>query len=179
VARKFGSTARNRCSKVSGEPPRPAPPRPARGDCGQLSAQALDIGKGATLYLPPGLPIGDSRLLTFQMASKNVTPSQVHAKFDRKGPTLQFDGALAAKGNPIIVRLRTAPVPVKPNQRLVLAMELAGLCNDKNKAFKLGNGLCSTWELVDAVYANGELTARLESTGGMRLQFGVVPTDEE
>jgi hypothetical protein len=41
--------------------------------------------------------------------------------------------------------------------------------------YKLTNGLCSGWEIFDAQYdaAGAQLIAKLQSTGGLRLVFGL------
>ena len=57
-------------------------------------------------------------------------------------------------------------------------MEVGSFCEAKNKALKLKNGLCSGFELHDAEYDFGDhkLVAKLRSTGGLRMQFGLVPS---
>ena len=69
--------------------------------------------------------------------------------------------------------------PVKAGQKLVLAMEVGSFCEGPNKAYKLKNGLCSGFELHDAEYdsADKRMVANLRSTGGLRMQFGLVPSD--
>ena len=64
----------------------------------------------------------------------------------------------------------------KKGERLVLAMEVGTLCNDENKKYKLKNGLCSGWEILEASYDAGgaQLIAKLQSTGGLRLVFGLL-----
>ena len=77
---------------------------------------------------------------------------------------------------PIVVAQAMKKDPSKKGSRLVLAMEVGTLCNDENKKFKLKNGLCSGWEIVDAEYdaAGAQLIAKLQSTGGQRLVFGLL-----
>jgi hypothetical protein len=56
-------------------------------------------------------------------------------------------------------------------------MEIGTICSDENKKFKLKNGLCSGWEILPAQYdaAGQQLIAKLQSTGGLRLVFGLLP----
>ena len=134
----------------------------------------LDIGSGVTMFFPVGLPIGRSRLVTFKRGKR--APAKAIAKgFKAIGPTLDFNGAFNTAGKPIVVTLKQKRAPSKAGYRLVLAMEVGTLCDDKNKRYKLKSGLCSGWELLDATYDRGssQLVAKLNSTGGLRLQFGL------
>jgi hypothetical protein len=144
-----------------------------------IKGAIFDIGGGITLSLPKGLPIGHSRLLTLKTTTSRPTPSQIHPKFQRIGATLHFDGALNAARNPIVLALTAKRSPEKSGYKLVLAIEEAGLCDGKNKGSQLGHGLCSTWRTVDARYdSTGEkIVAELTSTGGYRLQFGLIPVE--
>jgi hypothetical protein len=67
--------------------------------------------------------------------------------------------------------------PRKAGTKLVLAMEVGTLCNAENKSTKMKNGLCSGWEFTDAEYdsAGRRLVAKLSSTGGFRMTFGLLP----
>ena len=80
-------------------------------------------------------------------------------------------------GSPMEVAIAVKNDPRKVGQKLVLAMEVGTLCNAENKSSKLKNGLCSGWELVDADYdgTGRRLVAKLQSTGGLRMTFGLVP----
>lgn len=132
-----------------------------------------------TLTLPPGLPIGGSRMLTFSIHRQRPRPSQIHPRFVRFGPTLHFSSAIDASRQPLTVSLRIRTQPVRRGMKLILAWEQPGFCDESNQAYSLGNGLCSTWQVVDATWdASTQLVrARLETTGGLRLQFGWVPED--
>lgn len=135
----------------------------------------FDIGGGVTMTFPRGLPVGHSRLVTLKKSNKRVKPSQIHEKFKAIGNILEFDGALNTAGKPILLSLEMKRDPSKPGQKLVIAVEIATFCEAHNKAFKLSNGLCSGWELQEAEYVGGRIIGKLRSTGGMRLQFGLVP----
>ena len=140
----------------------------------------FDIGKGVTMYFPVGLPVGSSRLVTLKQG-KRPPANAVTKGFKPLGPTLDFNGALSAKGNPIVLTVKSKRVAKKPGQRIVLAMEIGTFCEAHNKKYKLSSGLCSGWNLVDASYDTGgeQLVARLEATGGMRMQFGLAPEESE
>lgn len=144
----------------------------AIGQAGAIMA----LRNGARLLLPPRLPIGSSRLLTFG-GGRTVRPASVAAGFQRIGPTLSFDGAIDAQRSPLVVSIRQPRLSARRGHRLVLAMEQAGLCTDDNRADTLGAGLCSVWELLPATHDAGEgrLKADLPVPGGYRLQFGWVP----
>ena len=144
---------------------------PVNTDTGAI----FDIG-GATMTFPVGLPVGRSRLVTLKKG-KRPTPKQVADGFSPIGPTMDFNGAFRTADKPIKVAVSSKKDPSKHGRRLVLAVEVGTLCDDKNKRYKLKTGLCSGWELVDADFRDGEVVAEVESTGGLRLQFGSVPND--
>jgi hypothetical protein len=145
---------------------------------GKLGA-IFDIGGGVSMTFPRGLPVGESRLVTLQKG-KGLPAKLVHAKFKGVGPVLDFSGAFTTARSPIVLAVPSAKDPVKRGTKLVVAMEIGTFCEGANKAHKLKNGLCSGFELHDAEYdAEGKrLVAKLGSTGGMRMQFGLVPEDE-
>ncbi|HLF24089.1 MAG TPA: hypothetical protein VI565_09235, partial [Burkholderiales bacterium] len=89
------------------------------------------------------------------------------------------DGALNTAGKPVHLAMSMKSDPKKPGQKIVLAMEVATFCDAHNKAFKLSNGLCSGWEMHEADYEAGRIVAKLRSTGGMRMQFGLLPEDSD
>jgi hypothetical protein len=146
---------------------------------GQAGA-TMALGNGAEIFLPPGLPIGSSRLLTFA-GGRTVNARNVHDRFVRVGPTLSFDGAINATRAPMVVSIPVRRFSARNGSRLVLAMEQPGLCGDANRNQPLGNDLCSVWELVPATYdeAAGRVRANLSVSGGLRLQFGWVPEAAE
>jgi len=139
----------------------------------------FDMGGGVTMTFPKGLPVGESRLVTLQKG-KALPAKLVHAKFRGAGPVLDFNGAFTTNRSPIVLAINTAKDPGGAKQKVVLAMEIGTFCDDSNKGHKLKGGLCSGFELHDAEYddARKQLVANLASTGGMRMQFGVVPADE-
>ena len=140
----------------------------------------FDIGSGITMTFPKGLPVGRSRLVTLKKASKKPSAAQIQKGFTPIGTAIDFSTPIAAKDAPIVVAMAHKGDPKKKaSQRLVLAMEVGTLCNAQNKSTKQKNGLCSGWELIDAEYDAGgqRLVAKLQSTGGMRMVFGVVEGD--
>jgi hypothetical protein len=146
------------------------------GDLGAL----FDIGAGVTMLFPKGLPVGRSRLVTLQKA-KGRLPTQLIEKFKPQGPALEFTGAFNTAGKPMVLSVPSSKDPAGRGQKLVLAMEVGTFCENENKAFKLKGGLCSGFELHDAQWEPGDkrMVARLQSTGGLRMQFGAVPEGDE
>jgi hypothetical protein len=148
------------------------------GDTGAI----FDIGGGVNMMFPKGLPVGRSRLVTLQKAKGRVPTQLAHPKFKPLGPALEFTGAFSTARQPIVVSVVQKSDPVKRGMKLVLAMEVGTFCEGPNKAYKLkGGSLCSGFELTDAAYdAEGKrMTAKLHSTGGLRMQFGLVPDEEQ
>jgi hypothetical protein len=142
---------------------------------GEVGA-VLDIGGGTTMTFPKGVPVGRSRLVTFKKAAKKPSGPQIQKGFVPLGATLEFSTPVSAGDSPIVVSVPMKSDPRKKSERLVLAMEVSTLCTDANKATKGKNGLCSGWELNDAEFASGtqQLSAKLKSTGGLRMQFGLL-----
>jgi hypothetical protein len=139
----------------------------------------FDIGGGITMTFPKGLPVGESRLLTLKTTTDRPAPAQIARRFERVGATLHFNGALNTARSPIVLALGLKRTPEKSGYKLVIAIEEAGLCTKESKGSKLGHGLCSTWRTVDVRYdsTEGKIVANLTSTGGYRLQFGLVPQE--
>jgi hypothetical protein len=137
----------------------------------------FDIGGGITMTFPKGLPVGRSRLVTLQKA-KGALPGKLgNPKFQGVGPALDFSGAFNTGRSPIVLAYASKKDPVKRGMKLVVAMEVGTFCEGPNKSHKLKGGLCSGIEFQDAEYdsAGGRVVANLRSTGGLRLQFGLVP----
>jgi hypothetical protein len=136
----------------------------------------FDIGGGITLMFPKGLPVGRSRLVTLQKARGGLPTKLIAGGFKPVGPALDFTGAFNTSGKPMVLSIPQRSNPIKRGQKLVVAMEVGTFCEKQNKAFKLKNGLCSGFELHDAEFDDGgkRLLAKLRSTGGLRMQFGVV-----
>lgn len=145
---------------------------------GKIGA-VFDIGGGVTMTFPKGLPVGESRLVTLQKG-KALPGKLVHPKWKGVGPALDFNGAFTTNRSPIVLAVPSGKDPGNAKMKLVIAMEIGTFCEDKNKAHKVKGGLCSGFELHDAEYDadSKRLVANLASTGGLRMQFGVVPADE-
>lgn len=145
---------------------------------GKLGA-VFDIGGGITMTFPRGLPVGESRLVTLQKG-KALPAKLVHPKYRGLGPALDFSGAFTTARSPIVLAVPSSKNPSARGMKLVIAMEIGTFCEGANKAHKLKNGLCSGFELHEAEYDadSKRLIAKLGSTGGMRMQFGLVPEDE-
>jgi hypothetical protein len=138
----------------------------------------FDLGAGITMTFPKGLPVGRSRLVTLKKATKKIAPAQVQKGFVPLGTALDFSTPISAgSGSPMEVAVAVKNDPRKVGTKLVLAMEIGTLCNDTNKNTKMKNGLCSGWEFVDADYdgTGRRLVAKLTSTGGARMTFGLLP----
>jgi hypothetical protein len=146
------------------------------GDTGAV----FDIGGGITMTFPKGLPVGRSRLVTLQKAGK-LPGKLAHSKFQPVGPSLEFSGAFNTNRAPIVLAMTSKKDPSKKGMKLVVAMEVGTFCEGANKAHKIKGGLCSGIELQDAEYdsAGQRVVANLRSTGGLRLQFGLVPEEGE
>lgn len=139
----------------------------------------FDIGL-ATIFFPPGIPVGSSRLVTLSKG-RSAPAKSIHSDFKVAGPALDFNGAFSSPARPMVVSVQQKKSPTKAGLRLVIAVEIGTFCDDHNKQYKLKSGLCSGWELHEASYdaAGKQMVARLESTGGLRLQFGLVPESVE
>jgi hypothetical protein len=138
----------------------------------------FDLGGGITMLFPKGLPVGRSRLVTLKKATKKIAPAQVKKGFVPLGTALDFSTPISAGGgSPMEVAVAVKNDPRKAGTKLVLAMEVGTLCNAENKSTKMKNGLCSGWEFTDAEYdsAGRRLVAKLSSTGGFRMTFGLLP----
>ncbi len=104
--------------------------------------------------------------------------AKINPTFTRHAATLRVDQLITARdGTPLLVRLHSKRELTKPGEKLVLAVESSGECNDQNKRDKLDDDGCSTWTLYDAAFDSqtNEMVARIPSTGGYRMQFGWVP----
>jgi hypothetical protein len=142
------------------------------GDIGAI----FDIGGGVTMTFPKGLPVGRSRLVTLQKGKGALPGKLVGPKWKGVGPVLDFSGTFTTSRQPMVLALSSKKSPVTKGTRLVVAMEVGTFCEGESKAHKLGGGLCSGFELHDAEFdaAGGRLVAKLKSTGGHRMQFGLV-----
>ena len=141
----------------------------------------FDIGAGVTMLFPKGLPVGESRLVTLRKARKRPPLKLIGKSFKPLGPALDFNGAFTAPDLPMILALSMKKDPSKPGKRLVVAMEIGTFCEGPNKRHKLKSGLCTGFELHDAEYdsSSKRLRSELRSTGGLRMQFGLVNEGDE
>jgi hypothetical protein len=138
----------------------------------------FDLGSGITMMFPKGLPVGRSRLVTLKKATKKPSASEIKKGFAPLGVPLDFSTPLSAGGKAMEVAIAVKNDPRKPGHKLVLAMEIGTLCDEKHKS-KLKNGLCSGWEFSEAEYdgTGRRLVAKLQSTGGLRMVFGLLPDE--
>lgn len=143
---------------------------------GQAGA-IMRLGNGMTLTLPPGLPIGNSRILSFSRSRRNPRPAAVYNGFRSVGPSVSFNGAINATRSPLVLTFRQPRFTARNGFRLVLIAEEPGLCQDHNRRQTMGNGLCSEWRAHDASYDADARVIRGEIpvSGGHRLQFGWLP----
>ena len=143
---------------------------------GQAGA-IMRLGNGMTLTLPPRLPIGNSRILSFSRSRRNPRPAAVYTGFRPVGPSVNFNGAINAERSPLILTLRQPRFTARNGFQLVLVSEEPGLCQDHNRRQTMGNGLCSEWRVHHATYdAEARvLRGEIPVSGGHRLQFGWLP----
>ena len=142
------------------------------GDLGAI----FDLGGGVSMTFPKGLPVGRSRLVTLQKGKGSFPAKLVGPKWRGQGPVLDFSGSFTTSRQPIVLAVPAKKDPSAKGLKLVVAMEVGTFCEGDHKAHKLAGGLCSGFELHDAEYdAEGHrLVAKLRSTGGHRMQFGLV-----
>lgn len=136
----------------------------------------------ARIVIPAGLPTGVARRMTFAESRNRPANADVAEGFTRIGPAFEFDGAINASSNPILVSIRQPRSPARATQRLVLAMEQPAMCLEGMDPLPGGaRGLCSSWELLDARWdeAESRIVAEVRSPGGHRLLFGTVPAPAE
>jgi hypothetical protein len=147
----------------------PAPTQPkytgrdrASGQASGALGASYELGNGARLVIPAGNRISSSQ--------------EIAEGFVRQGPVLRFDGQIDATAAPVQVSIRQRTLTARPGMRLVLAMEVAGLC-DAAHPQRIAGPLCSHWRLLDArhVASEGRISASLPAPGGYRLVFGWVP----
>ena len=161
----------------------PAPQPPVHRGRDRTTGQAshtlgatYELANGAKLVLPAGIRISTSQTFTFSASRAPLRPTEVAPGFVRQGPVLDFDGQIDASRAPIELSVKQRTLRPRPNTKLVLAMEFAGICDATHTA-RLGGPLCAHWRLLDAQFdaAGGRLVALLPSPGGHRLVFGSVP----
>ena len=137
----------------------------------------FDLHSKARVFIPAGLPTGAGRRVTFSEVRTRVEASSVATGFVRLGALMNFDAALNATSNPVVISIRQPSNPLRDDRRVVLAMEQPTICREGLTPLAGAGGLCSGWELIDAQYDEGErrLSASMPTPGGHRLMFGWVP----
>jgi hypothetical protein len=167
----------------------PAPPtragaRDVTAAVGQ-EGMTFDLHCKARLFIPPHLPIGSARRMTFAESSARFAPAEVHgsmagSRFTRIGPVLSFDGAINASSAPVVVSIHQPHDPSRAGQHLVLAMEQASICAEGMSHIAGSESLCSGWDLLEAHYveATHRLSAEMRTPGGYRMVFGNLATPE-
>lgn len=167
------------------------PPAGPRHESGRTEATAVIGTDGgdleithskARIVIPAGLRTGVGRRMTFSESRNRPSNDDVAEGFSRIGPCFEFDGAIDASSNPIVISMRQPRNPARATTRLVLAMEQPAMCMEGMEPLPGGAaGLCTSWELLDARYDEGEsrVMADIRSPGGHRLLFGTVPVPEE
>ncbi len=150
----------------------------AIGQAGAILQLTGDRGR-PTLTLPAGLPIGHSRILRFAFSRQRPQARQIHERFVRYGPTLEFSGAINATRTPLELTYMSRRQPTRRGMKLILAVEKAGFCTEENQRYSLGSGLCSTWEIQETTYDEeaGLVRAQVGEPGGRRMQFGWIPDE--
>ena len=165
-------------------PPPPTGP-PTRAGAHDVTAavgqdgMTFDLHNKARLFVPPHLPIGTARRMTFAEAHGTFAPSEVHGSmpgshFTRIGPVLSFDGTINASSTPVVVSIHQPHDPARAGSHLVLAMEQATICQAGMSHIPGSATLCSGWEILEAHYDDHahRISADMRTPGGYRLVFG-------
>ena len=166
------------------EPPPPPPPQPpiyrgrdrATGQAGNVLGATYELASGAKLVLPGGNRISSAQTFNFSTSRTPLRPADVATGFVRQGVVLAFDGQIDASRAPVELSIRQRTLTARPNMKLVLAMEVAGICNATH-TLRLAGPLCSHWRTLDARHdpATGRIVIQLPAPGGYRLVFGWIP----
>jgi hypothetical protein len=135
----------------------------------------MDIGGGFTAEVPPGIRF--TTVVTFAKTNERPGNALVAEGFTRHAATLIFDGTEKGLKSPVVIGIGINRMPERPGEKFVLAMESSGECTKANKKFELPDGGCSVWSIhpVEFDTARGKVIAKLNETGGARLQFGWIP----
>jgi hypothetical protein len=170
--------------EVEATPPAPTGP-PTRTGARDVTAavgqegMTFELHNKARLFVPPGLPIGSARRMTFAESRARFAPAEVHgamagSHFTRIGPVLSFDGAINASSNPVVVSIHQPHDPSRAGNQLVLAMEQATICSEGMSHIEGSTTLCSGWDILPAHYDDGahRLVAEMRTPGGYRIVFG-------
>ncbi len=144
-----------------------------------LEGVRLVLQKRFSVLVPPGLSMIGREATTLKFAGQRATGREIATGFTPIGPTTIFDRAINASERPLTVEYKGGAMRPQPGRRFVLAVETRVFCaNAREGARTFGNGLCSGWELNDAVRLPVGLRASLKMAQGLQLQFGSVPRDE-
>jgi len=144
-----------------------------------IEGARLVLQKRFSVLVPPGLSMIGREATTLKLVSQRATGREIAAGFAPIGPTALFDRAINASERPLLVEYKGGAMRSQPGRRFVLAVETRVFCaNAREGARDFGNGICSGWELKDAVRLPDGLRARLKMAQGLRLQFGSVPRGE-
>ena len=126
----------------------------------KLGVSDFEGGRGMAvvfIFIPAGLRTGVGRRMTFAESRNRPSNDDVAEGFSRIGPCFEFDGAIDASSNPIVISMRQPRNPARAGTRLVLAMEQPAMCMDGMEPLPGGAaGLCTSWELLDARWDEGE-----------------------
>lgn len=180
----FGASAQQAPPAEPEEPATPPPPQQpvyrgrdrATGQAGNVLGATYELANGAKLVLPGGNRISSAHTFNFSAPRGPLRPTDVAPGFVKLGAVLAFDGQIDASRAPVELSIRQPRLTPRPNTNLVLAMEIAGIC-DATHTTHLGGPLCAHWRILDATHdaTAGRVTAQLAAPGGYRLVFGFVP----
>ena len=172
--------AKQGCQPLPNTPPKIVSNENSASDSAETGQALIFDVAGIALELPACTPDADIRVITVSWETKDrPSASRIHPNFSRHAATLRVDQAIAAReGSQLLVRLHSKRELTKPGEKLVLAVESSGECDNAHKKDKLDDGGCSHWAMYDASYdsESNEMVARIPATGGYRLQFGWIPT---
>lgn len=167
------------CTPLDGSEPKIVTGESSASDAADTGRALIFDVAGIAVELPACTPEADVRVITVSWDTKDrPNAARIHPKFTRHAATLRMDQAITARNDaPLLVRLQSKRELAKPAEKLVLAVESSGECNEQNKRDKLDDGGCAHWQLFDATFdgQRNEMVARVPATGGYRLQFGWVP----
>ena len=180
-----GASAQEAPPETTDEPATPPPPPPqpvyrgrdrATGQAGNVLGAVYELANGAKLVLPGGNRISSAQTFNFSAPRGPLRPADVAPGFVRLGAVLAFDGQIDASRSPVELSIRQPRLAPRPNTKLVLAMEIAGIC-DVTHTTHLGGPLCAHWRILDATHdpVAGRVLTQLPAPGGYRLVFGFIP----
>ena len=183
----FGARAQQAPPEEADEPAPPPPPPPAQqpvyrgrdratGQAGNVLGAVYELANGAKLVLPGGNRISSAHTFNFSAPRGPLRPADVAPGFIKLGAVLAFDGQIDASRAPVALSIRQPRLAPRPNTKLVLAMEVAGICDATHTA-RLGGPLCAHWRILDATHdvVAGRVNIQLPAPGGYRLVFGFIP----